>query len=81
MDRKTSPQSARRIIGDKSLRIRVPGRSGWWTQRGRPTKLTPKQVELARRMHADKQTDIATICQTFGISKSTFHWILSTGKA
>lgn len=47
---------------------RARGRVG-----GRPRKLTAKQIELARRMHADKQTDVATICQTLGISKSTLY--------
>jgi len=51
---------------------RARGRVG-----GRPKKLTDKQVALAKRMHADKQTDIATICQTLGISKSTLYRILN----
>jgi DNA invertase Pin-like site-specific DNA recombinase len=52
---------------------RARGRMG-----GRPKKLTPKQIELARRMHADRQTDVATICQTLGITKSTLYRILKT---
>jgi len=52
---------------------RARGRMG-----GRPNKLTSKQVELARRMHADRQTDVATICQTLGITKSTLYRILKT---
>jgi DNA invertase Pin-like site-specific DNA recombinase len=47
---------------------RARGRKG-----GRPRKLTPKQIALARRMHADKQTDVTTICHTLGISKSTLY--------
>ena len=50
---------------------RARGRVG-----GRPKKLSAKQVALAKRMHADKQTDIATICQTLGISKATLYRIL-----
>ena len=53
---------------------RARGRLG-----GRPKKITAKQVELARRMHADRQTDVATICQTLGIAKSTLYRILSHG--
>jgi DNA invertase Pin-like site-specific DNA recombinase len=47
---------------------RARGRKG-----GRPKKLTAKQVALAKRMHADKENDVATICQTLGISKSTLY--------
>ncbi len=47
---------------------RARGRVG-----GRPRKLTPKQLALAKRMHADKQTDIATICATLGISRTTLY--------
>ena len=47
---------------------RARGRVG-----GRPKKLTEKQVALARRLHADKHTDIATICTTLGISRTTLY--------
>ena len=47
---------------------RARGRVG-----GRPPKLTPKQRDLAKRLHADKQTDIATICRTLGISRTTLY--------
>jgi len=51
---------------------RARGRVG-----GRPRKLTdPKTIALAKRLHADEQTDIATICQTLGISKATLYRIL-----
>jgi DNA invertase Pin-like site-specific DNA recombinase len=47
---------------------RARGRVG-----GRPRKLTPKQVALAKRLHADKENDIQTICQTLGISRGTLY--------
>lgn len=50
---------------------RARGRVG-----GRPKKLTQKQVELAKRMYQDKHTDITTICETFGISKSTLYRVI-----
>jgi DNA invertase Pin-like site-specific DNA recombinase len=53
---------------------RARGRKG-----GRPKKLTTKQVELAKRLHADKQTDIKTICETLGISTTTLYRVLKNG--
>ncbi|MBA2671254.1 MAG: recombinase family protein [Gemmatimonadetes bacterium] len=47
---------------------RARGRVG-----GRPRKLTPNQVALARRLYGDGETDIATICQTLGISRATLY--------
>lgn len=50
---------------------RARGRIG-----GRKPKLTSKQIELAKRMHADKSNDIDTICQTLGISRSTLYRVI-----
>ena len=48
---------------------RARGRLG-----GRPKKLADaKQLELARTLYAGGQTDIATICQTLGISRATLY--------
>ena len=47
---------------------RARGRLG-----GRPTKLDAKTLALARQLHASKQTDIATICRTLGISRATLY--------
>jgi DNA invertase Pin-like site-specific DNA recombinase len=48
---------------------RARGRLG-----GRPRKLAdPKQLALARQLHAAGQTDIATICRTLGISRATLY--------
>jgi DNA invertase Pin-like site-specific DNA recombinase len=47
---------------------RARGRFG-----GRPPKLDEKTLALAKRLHADKQTDIATICRTLGICRSTLY--------
>jgi DNA invertase Pin-like site-specific DNA recombinase len=48
---------------------RARGRLG-----GRPKKLMePKQLELARTLYDGGQTDIATICQTLGISRATLY--------
>jgi len=53
---------------------RARGRTG-----GRPRKLNdPKQLALARRLYADGQTDVATICSTLGISRATFYRALKT---
>src|SRR5680860_469384 len=48
---------------------RARGRTG-----GRPKKLAdPKQLALARRLYADGETDVATICRTLGVSRATFY--------
>jgi DNA invertase Pin-like site-specific DNA recombinase len=48
---------------------RARGRLG-----GRPRKLADaKQLELARALYQDGQMDIATICQTLGISRATLY--------
>jgi len=48
---------------------RARGRLG-----GRPRKLADaKQLELARTLYAGGKTDIATICQTLGISRATLY--------
>ena|GEM_PF-2936934 len=48
---------------------RARGRLG-----GRPKKLADaKQLELARTLYAGGQTDIATICQTLGISRAILY--------
>src|SRR4051795_8876037 len=39
---------------------------------GRPTKLDAKTIALARKLH-DGETDVATICQTLGISRATLY--------
>jgi len=41
---------------------------------GRPKKLAdPKQLALARQLYHAGQTDIATICQTLGVSRATLY--------
>ncbi len=48
---------------------RARGRTG-----GRPKKLAdPKRLALARALYAGGQADIATICQTLGISRATLY--------
>jgi DNA invertase Pin-like site-specific DNA recombinase len=48
---------------------RARGRLG-----GRPKKLAdPKKLALAQKLYEDGQTDIATICQTLGISRATLY--------
>jgi DNA invertase Pin-like site-specific DNA recombinase len=52
---------------------RARGRKG-----GRPKKLTdPKTLALAHRLYHDDQTDVATICQTLGISRATLYRALN----
>jgi DNA invertase Pin-like site-specific DNA recombinase len=59
--------SDRTYAGLASARAR--GRVG-----GRPAKLAdPKQLELARKLHADKGMEIAAICRALGVSRSTFY--------
>jgi len=52
--------------GLKAARAR--GRLG-----GRPPKLTPKQIEMARRLLNDSSVSIAEICKTLQISRSTLY--------
>jgi DNA invertase Pin-like site-specific DNA recombinase len=48
---------------------RARGRTG-----GRPKKLAdPKRLALARALYDGGQTDVATICRTLGISRSTLY--------
>jgi DNA invertase Pin-like site-specific DNA recombinase len=48
---------------------RARGRLG-----GRPKKLAdPKKLALAQQLYAAGQTDIATICQTLGLSRATLY--------
>jgi DNA invertase Pin-like site-specific DNA recombinase len=44
---------------------------GW--RGGRPARLTHAQVDLVKRLYADPRTDIATICGTLGVSRSTVY--------
>ncbi len=57
---------------------RVRGRTG-----GRPKVKAfqdPRKLAAARRLYAEGKTSIATICATFGISKSTFYrYVTSDG--
>jgi len=52
---------------------RARGRVG-----GRPRKLNAKQRALAQALYDGGQTDIATICQTLGISRATLYRALKT---
>ena len=53
---------------------RARGRTG-----GRPRKLAdPKTLALAQKLYADGETDIATICQTLGISRATLYRALKS---
>ena len=59
--------SERTNAGLRAARAR--GRLG-----GRPKKLAdPKKLALAQRMYDEGGTDIATICQTLGISRATLY--------
>jgi DNA invertase Pin-like site-specific DNA recombinase len=56
---------------------RARGRTG-----GRPKKLAdPKTLALAQKLYADGETDIATICQTLGISRATLYRALKSTSA
>jgi DNA invertase Pin-like site-specific DNA recombinase len=56
----------RTMAGLASARAR--GRTG-----GRKHKLSPAQVDIARRLRADKSVRIADACKTLGISRATFY--------
>src|SRR5215204_2922694 len=68
----------RDLIGERThaglAAARARGRTG-----GRPRKLAdPKQLALAKRLYADGETDVATICRTLGISRATLYRALKT---
>jgi len=43
---------------------------------GRKNKLTPEQIELMKKMYADKTIPIKQILETFGVGKSTLYkWV------
>ena len=51
---------------------RARGRKG-----GRPKKLAdPKQLALAQALYDGGQTDVATICETLGVSRATLYHAL-----
>src|SRR3954454_13123444 len=62
----------REIIRERTnaglMAARRRGRTG-----GRRTKLTPKQLQIARELYNNKQTNVADICKTLGISRATFY--------
>ena len=47
---------------------RIRGRQG-----GRPSKLTAKQVKLAKQLFADRSLSIKEICQTLSVSRTTLY--------
>ncbi len=59
----------RTISGIKAARAR--GRLG-----GRPKKLTPETIKMAKQLHANKELKIKDILDTLKISKATFYRIL-----
>ena len=40
---------------------------------GRPKKLTPEKIELARKLYDDPGNRVEAICETLGISKPSFY--------
>lgn len=44
---------------------------------GRPKKLSPKQVEMARKLYADTSVSIKEICDTLSISRATLYRVCS----
>jgi DNA invertase Pin-like site-specific DNA recombinase len=51
---------------------RSRGRNG-----GRPKALSESKAEMARQLYADRTHSIAEICQTLGISRTTFYRYVS----
>jgi DNA invertase Pin-like site-specific DNA recombinase len=39
----------------------------------RRSKLSPKEVKIARELYESKQTNVADICRTLGIARATFY--------
>jgi DNA invertase Pin-like site-specific DNA recombinase len=62
----------RTLAGLASARAR--GRLG-----GRPHKLSASEMAQAHALYVSKAVEVAAICQTFGISKSTFYRYLNIG--
>lgn len=46
---------------------------------GRRPKLTPQQVALAQKMHADAIIEVETILRTLKISRATLYRYIQTG--
>lgn len=46
---------------------------------GRRPKLTPQQVALAQKMHADASIEVETILRTLKISRATLYRYIQTG--
>ena len=44
---------------------------------GRPKKLSPKQIEMARKLYADTTVSIKEICETLQISRATLYRVCS----
>ena len=61
----------RTVAGLAAARAR--GRKG-----GRPRKLTPEAVEVARSMYGEKKHSLATIADTLGVSRATVYRALRT---
>src|SRR3954463_14371124 len=62
----------REIIRERTtaglMAARQRGRKG-----DRRTKLTPKQLQIARDLYESRQTNVADICRTLGISRASFY--------
>ncbi|MBT4921840.1 MAG: recombinase family protein [Rickettsiales bacterium] len=50
---------------------RARGRVG-----GRPTKMTPDKIKMAKQLHADRSLEIKDIVKTLGVSRAVFYRML-----
>jgi len=52
---------------------RARGRVG-----GRPTKMTPEKIKMAKQLHADTSLEIKDIVKTLGVSRAVFYRMLKS---
>jgi DNA invertase Pin-like site-specific DNA recombinase len=63
----------RTVAGLKSARAR--GRVG-----GRPTKLTGKDLAMAKALMADRNNDVGDVAKRFGVHRSTLYRLVNPNK-
>jgi DNA invertase Pin-like site-specific DNA recombinase len=73
-------QMERELIRERTMAglsaARARGRMG-----GAKPKLSPKQVEQARRLLADRNTTVKSVAERFGVNRATIYRALGLGAA
>jgi DNA invertase Pin-like site-specific DNA recombinase len=62
----------RTSVGLSAARAR--GRLG-----GRPTKITPEKIRMAKQLHKDKNNEIKNILKALGVSRRVFYKMVKMG--